>query len=240
MNNILEQNSEGDPLSGRGLPTARVAVKRHPERGAYDFGTVAAILDAGMVCQIAFVVDGDPYALPMAYARIGDSLFVHGAVGSRLLRSLASGTAICLTVTLLDGLVLTRSAFNHSMNYRSVVVLDTPTEVVDPEEKTLALRAILERLVPGRWDEIRSPTRGELARTTVLQIRLREASAKVRSGPPVDADADMDREVWAGQLPLQLTALAPVADPAARTAVPVPPYLEIAGDTVFPPTGFPE
>lgn len=239
MSNILEQSSVGEPPPGRRAPTTRVAVKRHPERGAYDFDTVAAILDAGIVCHIAFVVDGDPYALPMTYARMGDSLFVHGAVGSRLLRSLGSGTPVCLTVTLLDGLVLARSAFNHSMNYRSVVVFDAPAEVVDPEDKTLALRAILERLVPGRWEEIRPPTQGELARTTVLRIRLREASAKVRSGPPIDADADMDRAVWAGELPFQLAALTPVADPAAATAVPLPPYLEVARGTALPFTGFP-
>ncbi len=221
------------PSASVDLRSGRATVKRHPERGAYDLETVTEILDQGLVCDVAFMVDGFPYAIPMTYGRIGNSLYVHGAVGSRLLRSLASGSPICLTVTVVDGLVLARSAFHNSMNYRSVVVLGTSAEVVDPVRKTAALRAILERLVPGRWDEIRPPTRGELARTTVLEIRLREASAKIRRGPPVDDEADMERDVWAGEVPLRIRALAPVAD--RNNTVALPSYLSAINDgTVFP------
>lgn len=195
-------------------PTDRTRVRRLPKRGAYDRATIDAILDEGYVCHLAFVVDGQPFALPTAHVRIGDHLYVHGSSASRMLRA-AAAAPVCVTVTLLDGLVLARSAFHHSMNYRSVVVLARGEEVDDEAERLAAMRALVERLVPGRWDEIRAPDDQELRATSILRVPLDEASAKVRTGPPVDDEADLARPCWAGVVPLTLVAGTPVPDGAS-------------------------
>jgi hypothetical protein len=186
-------------------------VRREPQRGRYDRETIDAILDEALYCHVGFEVDGRPYVIPTLHARAGDLLYVHGSAASRMLRNLASGIPICVTVTLLDGLVLARSAFNHSINYRSVVVLGTAT-LVEDGEKLAALRAFSEHVAPGRWDEIRAPTEQELKATWILSLPLVEASAKVRSGPPEDEPEDVDFPVWGGIVPVHLAAEAPVPD----------------------------
>ncbi len=198
-------------------PSPRTRVRRLPDRGAYDRETVHAILDEGLVCHVGFASEGQPYVIPTLYGRDGDRLFLHGSAASRMLLGLEGALPLCLTVTLLDGLVLARSAFHHSVNYRSVVVLGRATPVAGPE-KTAALRVISEHVVPGRWDEVRPPSARELAATTVLQIPLDEVSAKVRSGPPQDDEDDLDLPVWAGVLPLALLPGEPVPDSAGRPA----------------------
>jgi len=207
------------------LQSPRTTVKRLPQRGAYDRATLEAILDEGLVCHLGFAVEGQPYVLPTTYARVDEEIYVHGSAASRMLRTLAGGVNVCLTVTLLDGLVLARSAFHHSMNYRSAVVLGHGRAVADPQEKTLALRAIVDHVVPGRWDAVRPPSPQELKATTVLAVALREASAKLRSGGPLDDEEDYALPVWAGHLPLTLTAGTPVADPRVLAGVAMPPAL---------------
>jgi nitroimidazol reductase NimA-like FMN-containing flavoprotein (pyridoxamine 5'-phosphate oxidase superfamily) len=195
--------------------TERVRVRRLPKRGDYDPATLHAILDEGYVCHLAFVVDGgQPVVLPTAHVRIAHHLYVHGSSASRMLRA-ASSAPVCVTVTLLDGLVLARSAFHHSMNYRSVVILGAAERVDGDAERLAAMRALVERLSPGRWDEIRPPNEQELRATTILRVPLAEASAKIRTGPPIDDDADLALPCWAGVVPLSLVAGAPVADPGA-------------------------
>jgi hypothetical protein len=196
-------------------PSDRTRVRRVPKRAAYDLETIRAVLDDGLVCHVAFVDDGQPYAIPTAYARLGDHLDVHGATASRMLR-VAAGAAVCVTVTLVDGLVLARSAFHHSMNYRSVVVLGTAVEVTDEAERLAAMRGLLDRIAPGRWDEIRPPSRQELRATTVLRLPIDQASAKVRTGPPIDDEPDYALPCWAGVIPLALTAGAPIPDVTPR------------------------
>jgi uncharacterized protein len=181
-------------------------VKREPQRGAYDRQTIDAILDEALVCHLGFAVGDQPYVIPTLHARVGDRLYVHGSAASRMLRHAASDVRICVTVTLLDGLVLARSVFNHSIDYRSVVVLGTPTLVEDVDEKREALRAFTEHVAPGRWDEARQPTDKELKATWILSVPLDEASAKVRTGPPEDEPEDMDLPVWAGVVPIHLAA----------------------------------
>jgi uncharacterized protein len=203
-------------------PTARTRVRRLPERGAYDRETVHAILDEGFVCHAGFVVDGQPYVLPTGYARVGETLYLHGSSGSRL--GLWPGMPVCVTVTLLDGLVLARSAFHHSMNYRSAMVLGR-TRPVDGEEKEAALRALVDHIVPGRSAAVRGGNGRELAATVVLALALDEVSAKVRTGPPKDDDEDYDLPVWAGVLPLALTAGAADPDALLDPAVPVPAHV---------------
>ena len=180
-------------------------IKREPQRGVYDRATIDAILDEALVCHLGFEVDGQPYVIPTLHARIGDRLYVHGSAASRMLRHAASGVRVCVTVTLLDGIVLARSVFNHSINYRSVVVLGTATKV-EGAEKTDALRAFTDHIAPGRWDEARQPTEQELKATWVLALPLTEASAKVRSGPPEDDAEDLDFPVWSGVVPVHLAA----------------------------------
>jgi hypothetical protein len=194
-------------------PTGRTRLKRLPTRGSYEREVVYRILDEGLVCHVGFVAGGEPFVIPTGYARSGDSLYVHGSAASRMLRTLAGGVRVCVAVTLLDGLVLARSAFHHSMNYRSVVVFGTVSVVEDAAEKLEALRAITEHIVPGRWAEVRAPDEGELRKTLVLKLPLAEASAKVRTGPPVDDEPDYRLPVWAGEIPLRLAAAAPVPDP---------------------------
>ncbi len=192
----------------------RTRVRREPERGAYDRATIDAILDEGVVCHLGFVHDGQPYVIPTLYGRVADELYVHGSSASRMLRTLRAGVDACLTVTLVDGIVLARSIFNHSINYRSVVVLGRAVAVEDAEEKAGALEAFSATLLPGRWAEARPPTPIELKATSILRLPLDEASAKVRTGPPQDDEADCDWPVWAGVIPLALVAGEPEPDPA--------------------------
>ena len=180
-------------------------IKREPQRGVYDRATIDAILDEALVCHLGFAVDGQPYVIPTLHARIGDRLYVHGSAASRMLRHAASGVRVCVTVTLLDGIVLARSVFNHSINYRSVVVLGTATNVEDAE-KAEALRAFTDHVAPGRWNEARQPTEQELKATWILWLPLTEASAKVRSGPPEDDAEDLDFPAWSGVVPVHLAA----------------------------------
>jgi nitroimidazol reductase NimA-like FMN-containing flavoprotein (pyridoxamine 5'-phosphate oxidase superfamily) len=191
----------------------RVRVRRLPQRGVYEREKVHAILDEGLVCHVGFVVDGQPFVIPTTYARVGDRLYLHGSAASRMLRTLSGGVPVAVTVTLLDGLVLARSAFHHSMNYRSVVALGTAREVVDPVEKRAALDAIVEHVVPGRTADARPPSANEMKATLVLCLPLDEAAAKVRTGPPLDDEEDYARPCWAGVIPLRLQPGAPVDDP---------------------------
>ena len=200
--------------------TERTRLRRLPERGAYDRATVHAILDEGFVCHVGFVADGQPYVIPTGYARVGETLYLHGSTGSRL--GLRPGMDVCVTVTLVDGLVLARSAFHHSMNYRSVMAIGRTRAIGDLEEKEAALRALVEHIVPGRSDEVRGGDSRELAATAVLALPLAEVSAKVRTGPPKDDDADYDLPIWAGVLPLALTVGAPAPDPVLDPSIPVP------------------
>jgi uncharacterized protein len=208
-----------------GPVSERVRVRRHPERGRYERVAVYAILDEALYCHLGFDVAGQPYVIPTIHARVGDDVYVHGAAASRMLLRLGEGVRVCLTVTLLDGLVLARSVFSHSMNYRSAVVLGTATELTDADDKLAALRAVVERVVPGRWQEARHPTAAELAATRVLRLPLAEASAKVRTGPPKDPANDLVLDVWAGELPLTLRAGRPVAAPDLRSGIAIPEYL---------------
>jgi nitroimidazol reductase NimA-like FMN-containing flavoprotein (pyridoxamine 5'-phosphate oxidase superfamily) len=194
------------------VPTARTTVKRHPERGDYDRATIGPILDEALICHVGFVVDGQPFVIPTIHARDGDTLYIHGSPGSRMLRTVKEGVDVCVTVTLLDGLVLARSVYNHSMNYRSVVVVGRAHEVTDREQKLRAMRCVVDQVVPGRWEDARQPNEAEIKGTTILAISLEEASAKIRSGPPTDDEADLDLPVWAGVIPLELHPSAPVAD----------------------------
>jgi uncharacterized protein len=206
-------------------PTRRVQVKRLPDRGSYDRSTVDAVLDEALICHLGFSVEGQPYVIPTIHARDGDRLYVHGSSASRMLRTLKAGVPACLTVTIVDGLVMARSAFHHSINYRSVMVLGTALEVTDPKEKLAALHAVTDHVAPGRWEEVRPPTPDELRQTTVLRMGLDEASAKIRSGPPVDDPADVPLPVWAGVVPLRQVASPPVAEERVPVGVAVPGYL---------------
>jgi uncharacterized protein len=197
----------------RGLARSeRTRVRREPGRGVYDRAAIDAILDEGLICHLGFVHDGHPFVIPTLYARLGDEVMVHGSSASRMLRTLAAGVDACLTVTLVDGIVLARSIFNHSINYRSVVVLGRAAEVAEPDEKLRALEAFSDRLVPGRWATVRPPNAKELKATAILRLPLDEASAKVRAGPPVDDEDDLSLPVWAGVIPLRLEAGRPVPD----------------------------
>ena len=204
--------------------TSRTNLKRLPKRGHFDRDTVYAILDEGFICHIGFVVDGQPFVIPTGYARVDDNLFVHGSQASRMLRTLANGVDACVTVTLVDGLVLARSAFHHSINYRSVVVFGRATLVEDREEKDSALFAFSEQVIRGRWNDVREPTESELKQTTVLRLPLTEASAKVRTGPPIDDEEDYSMSTWAGVIPLRLVAGEPIADPRLPAGIDVPNY----------------
>jgi nitroimidazol reductase NimA-like FMN-containing flavoprotein (pyridoxamine 5'-phosphate oxidase superfamily) len=203
--------------------TERTRVRRLPERATYDRATVHAILDEGFLCHMGFVVDGQPYVIPTGYARVGDTLFLHGSTGSRL--GLRPGMDICVTVTLVDGLVLARSAFHHSMNYRSVMAIGRTRPVTDPGEKEVALRALVEHIVPGRSDEVRGGDLRELAATAVLALPLAEVSAKVRTGPPQDDEPDYALPIWAGVLPLALTPGEPAPDPVLDPSIPAPAHV---------------
>ena len=204
--------------------TDRTKLKRLPKRGHFDRETVYGILDEGFICHIGFVVDAHPVVIPTGYARVDDKLYIHGSQASRMLRTLANGIDTCVTVTLIDGLVLARSAFHHSMNYRSVVVFGRAMLVEDPQEKMSALLALSEHFIRGRWNDVREPTELEMKQTTVLSLTLDEASAKIRTGPPLDDEEDYSLPIWAGVVPLRLTAGEPVNDPRLPPNVPVPDY----------------
>ncbi len=206
-------------------PTPRTTVRRLPKRASYDQTTVHAILDEAMICHIAFVVDGTPRVIPTAFGRADERLYVHGSAASRMLRTVTGGGDICVTVTLIDGLVLARSAFHHSINYRSVMIFGPARLVDDPAEKSEALRIISEHLIPGRWEDVRPPSEKETAATTVIAIELNEVSAKVRTGNPVDDEEDLKVPAWAGVLPLELLPGKPVDDGLVPEGIPVPGYV---------------
>jgi len=193
-------------------PTERTQVKRLPKRGVYDKEQVHAILDEGYVCHVGFAIDGQPYVIPTLYTRSGDRIYFHGSAASRMLRSAGDGVPVCLTVTLVDGFVLARSAFHHSMNYRSVVVLGSARLVTDSTEKREALHRFTNHIVPGRWEEVRQPTDQELKATSVLALDLSEVSAKVRTGPPLDDEEDYALPIWAGVVPVQMQFGEPAGD----------------------------
>jgi uncharacterized protein len=205
-------------------PSERTRVVREPHRGIYDRETIYRILDEGFVCHVGFAVDSQPFVIPTMYARVGDAIYFHGSAASRMLRGAAEGLAVCITVTIVDGLVLARSVFNHSMNYRSVVALGKAALVDAPEEKIAALNAFTERILPGRWNDARQPNEQELKATSILRLPLTEASAKVRSGPPEDDAADYALPVWAGVVPLHLHADGPIRDARCDPAIPAPAY----------------
>lgn len=204
--------------------TERTTLKRLPKRGVYDRDIVYGILDEGFICHVGFAVDGRPFVIPTGYARVDDQLYIHGSQVSRMLRTLSEGVAVCVTVTLVDGLVLARSAFHHSMNYRSVVIFGRAAVVEQREAKLAALLAFSEHVIPGRWDEVRVPYEQELKATTVLSVSLIEASAKVRSGPPLDDEEDYALNVWAGVIPLKVVAGEPISDPRLPEGIEPPPY----------------
>jgi uncharacterized protein len=203
-------------------PTHRTQVRRLPKRGNYNRDAVYAILDEGLVCHVGFVADGKPVVIPTGYARSGDTLYIHGSAASRMLNALGEGVDVCITVTLVDGLVLARAAFHHSMNYRSVVIFGRGRAVEGAVEKLEALRLFTEHIAPGRWQDVRQPNEKELRATTVLAIPLEEVSAKIRVGPPIDDEEDYSLPIWAGVLPFELTPRSPIADERmpAKTAVP--------------------
>jgi hypothetical protein len=206
----------------KSAPSARTRVQRFPGRGAYDSDTIAAILDEGLVCHLGFVVDGQPFVLPTTYVREGQTLYLHGSASNRMLNVLAAGVDACVTVTLLDGLVLARSAFKHSMNYRSVVVLGRAQAVTDPAEKRRILSVLIEHIMPGRSTQVRQPNERELGATLLLAMPITEASAKIRRGPPIDDPSDYSHNCWAGELPLRIRPLPPVPDPKLSTGIATP------------------
>lgn|SRR5512143_1339731 len=205
-------------------PTERTILKRLPKRGEYDHAAVYRILEEAFICHVGFISDGKPVVIPTSYGRIGDDLYIHGSAASRMLRSLEKGIDVCVTVTLIDGLVLARSAFHHSINYRSVVIFGNAKVVDDSDEKLNALHAFSDHIVPGRWEEVRPPSESELRSTLVLKLPLVEVSAKIRSGPPIDDEEDYELPVWAGTVPLKLTAAAPIADDRLPAGIDAPKY----------------
>src|SRR5580698_3336475 len=211
-------------MSETQMPSPRTRVVREPDRAVYDRETVYRILDEGFLCHVGFVTDGQPFVIPTSYGRKDASLFIHGSAASRMLRNMKNGVPVCVTVTLLEGLVLARSIFNHSMNYRSVVVLGKATLVDDPQEKLEALRLLSEHILPGRWDDSRQPNASELKQTSVLRLPIEEFSAKVRIGPAIDDEEDYSFPTWAGVIPLEMVAGAPIGDSRLDPAQEVPEY----------------
>ena len=206
-------------------PTPRTRLVREADRAVYDREAAYRILDEGFLCHVGFVADGQPFVIPTSYGRRGDSLYIHGSAASRMLRQMKDGVPVCITVTLLDGLVLARSIFNHSMNYRSVVVLGKATLVEDPEEKIEALRALSEHILPGRWADSRQPNERELKATSILSVPIEEFSAKVRQGPPIDDEPDYAFPTWAGVVPLEMKVGEPIDDARLNHAREVPLYI---------------
>jgi len=206
------------------LQTERTKLKRLPKRGHFDRETVYGILDEGFICHVGFAPQGQPFVIPTGYARVDDKLYIHGSQASRMLRTLSGGLDACVTVTIVDGLVLARSAFHHSMNYRSVVIFGRAEIVEDREEKISALVALSEHIVRGRWADVREPNEEELIKTTVLELPLVEASAKIRTGPPLDDEEDYALPIWAGVIPLSLEAREPINDPRLPEGIATPEY----------------
>jgi len=213
-------------MSETQMPTQRTRVVREPERGVYDRAAAYRILDEGFICHVGFSLDGQPFVIPTSYGRKDANLYIHGSAASRMLRQMKEGVAVCVTVTLLDGLVLARSIFNHSMNYRSVVILGKATLVDDPEEKLTALRALSEHIVPGRWDDARQPNERELKATSVLRVPIEEFSSKVRTGPPIDDAEDLAFPTWAGVLPLEMKVGEAIGDENLLAGKAVPEYIK--------------
>jgi uncharacterized protein len=205
--------------------TTRSELRRIPLRGSHDWDTIGRILDAGFLAHVGFCVEGQPFVIPTLYGREGDKLYLHGSAASRMLRQLETGIPACVTVTVVDGLVLSRSAFDHSMNYRSVVAFGMAKKIVDHVEKIESLRVISEHLIPGRWAEVRGPSESELKATSVLEFSIDEASAKVRTGPPLDNEKDYGSPVWAGVLPLEMRSGTPIPDDNLVEGVTVPDYV---------------
>ena len=224
MDDRFDPNGEPRPL------TDRSTVRRLPQRGAYDSKTIHAILDAGFLAHVGFCIDGQPFVIPTLYGRAKDTegpdkLYLHGSAASRMLRELSAGVPACVTVTHVDGIVLARSAFHHSMNYRSVVAFGTARKIDDVQGKAEALRVVADHLIAGRWEEVRSPTAKELKATSVLEFTIEDASAKIRSGPPMDDEEDYALSVWAGVVPLHLRATAPLRDPRLAKDIVTPEYV---------------
>jgi nitroimidazol reductase NimA-like FMN-containing flavoprotein (pyridoxamine 5'-phosphate oxidase superfamily) len=206
------------------IPTERTRIIREANRAVYDRNVIYSILDEAFVCHVGFALDGQPFVIPTMFARVGDSIYFHGSAASRMLRGAAAGLPVCITVTLLDGLVLARSVFNHSMNYRSVVALGQASLIDDPTEKIAALQAFTEKLIPSRWNEARKPNEKELKATSILKLPLTEISAKVRTGDVEDDADDYAYPVWAGIVPLRLAAELPIRDARCDPAIPTPSY----------------
>ena len=204
---------------------SRTTVKMIPDRGRYDKETIYSIIDEALICHVGIVESDQPVVIPTIHARMGDELLLHGSPASRLLKAINRGAQICVTITHLDGLVLARSALHHSMNYRSAVLFGTGSVIKDLDKKEEALKILVEHLVPGRWEDSRKPTEAELKSTMVVAVPISEASAKIRTGPPIDEDEDYSLPFWAGVLPLRLTPSAPVPDPQLSEGIAVPPYV---------------
>jgi hypothetical protein len=204
--------------------TDRTRVVREPQRAVYDRETIHAILDEGIVCHVGFAIEGQPFVIPTMYARVGDTIYFHGSAASRMLRGASGGLSVCITVTLADGLVLARSVFNHSMNYRSVVALGNATLIDDPNEKLLALQAFTEKILKGRWNDARQPNEKELKATSILKLPLTEVSAKVRIGDVEDDAEDYALSVWAGIIPFRTVVDPPIRDSRCDPSIPTPAY----------------
>jgi nitroimidazol reductase NimA-like FMN-containing flavoprotein (pyridoxamine 5'-phosphate oxidase superfamily) len=222
---ILGACPEFVSMSETQIPTQRTRVVREPQRAVYDRDEVYRILDEGFICHVGFLLDGQPFVIPTSYGRRDADLYIHGSAASRMLRNMKAGVPVCVTVTLLDGLVLARSVFNHSMNYRSVVILGKATLVEDRDEKLAALRVLSEHILPGRWDDARQPNEQELKATSVLRLPIEEFSAKVRTGPPIDDEEDYAFPTWAGVIPLEMRARDPIDDPRMEPERAVPEYV---------------
>ena len=207
------------------IKTEKNRVKRIPERGHYDRETIFRILDEALICHVGFAVEGQPYVIPINFARVDDTIIMHGAKASRLLKHIEAGNPVCVEATIVDGLVLARSVFNHSINYRSVVIFGKGYLIQDDQEKLAALKAVTEHLIPGRWPEARLPNEKELKATRVVSIKIEEASAKVRTGPVIDEEEDYVLPVWAGILPMRELPLAPIQDELQTSEIPLPDYL---------------
>jgi nitroimidazol reductase NimA-like FMN-containing flavoprotein (pyridoxamine 5'-phosphate oxidase superfamily) len=221
---LFSKQNQPQKVHDQITPTERTKFRRLPQRGVFDRETIYKILDEGFVCHVGFTTDDKTFVIPTGYARVGDRLLLHGSSASRMMRAMSDGIEVCATVTLIDGLVLARSAFHHSVNYRSVVVFGVASLVSGGDEKIEALRAFTEHIVPGRWPEVRPPNESELKATAVLSLPIQEASAKVRTGDPVDAEEDYALDVWAGVIPLKLRADAPMNDGRLRNGIKPPRY----------------
>jgi uncharacterized protein len=205
--------------------TERTRLRRYPARARYERDAIYAVLDEALVCHMGFSIDAQPYVIPTLCARVGDYLYLHGSAASRALKAMRTLPRVCVTATLLDGLVLSRSAYNHSVNYRSVIVIGTPGSIEDDGEKRRALAQFTNALIDGRWDDVRPPTRQELNATEILKMPLEEASLKSRDGGPSDPEEELELAAWAGVIPLTVQAMPPISDPTLRTGIEVPPYV---------------